>query len=407
MNILFVTDNEVTEISGGIARITHNLSVFLMNACFYNCYSAYFIDSFHPKHPNFVDKIKISKDEKSASDIRDFIIKNNINVVIVSTVINNHDYTHYILPILSEISNSLKKINIIYCYHGRPCAEFIPQNTPIEISSLFQKNGIINLVKKLSYNIIYSVPFLKKIHEGHLHRKYNPPYKYADKIVLLSKYYFSDFAYLQGIEDESKYIEIGNALSFSDFFLEEQLCNKKKEVLIVARLYEQEKRLTDAFKIWNAIEKVSDLSDWCLKIVGTGVEEKYYKSLVRRLKLKRVFFEGHQNPIPYYKNASIFMMTSATEGFPMVLGEALQMGVVPIAFDSFASLHSIVHNEYDGIIVPNFNVDLYIESLISLMINSEKRIIMAKNGLSSCRDYTIDKIAKKWVDLFNSLNENE
>jgi glycosyltransferase involved in cell wall biosynthesis len=46
-------------------------------------------------------------------------------------------------------------------------------------------------------------------------------------------------------------------------------------------------------------------------------------------------------------------MTSAYEGWGLTLTEAQQMGVVPIAFDSFGAVYDIIENEYNGLIIPN------------------------------------------------------
>jgi len=47
------------------------------------------------------------------------------------------------------------------------------------------------------------------------------------------------------------------------------------------------------------------------------------------------------------------MMTSRFEGWPMVLMEAMQMGVVPVVYNSFESLSDIVVDGENGYIIPN------------------------------------------------------
>ena len=57
------------------------------------------------------------------------------------------------------------------------------------------------------------------------------------------------------------------------------------------------------------------------------------KKLAKGLRLERIFFEGRQDPRPYYRESSLFMMTSLYEGWPMTINESLQFGCVPFAFD--------------------------------------------------------------------------
>ena len=60
-------------------------------------------------------------------------------------------------------------------------------------------------------------------------------------------------------------------------------------------------------------------------------------------------------------------MTSGFEGWPMVLMEAMPMGVVPIAFNSFESLQDIISHKENGIIIPNNDMDKYVAGLKWLM----------------------------------------
>lgn len=68
-----------------------------------------------------------------------------------------------------------------------------------------------------------------------------------------------------------------------------------------------------------------------------------------RLVLKNVLFEGRQNPLSYYRRAAVFLMTSLFEGFGVTLTEAQQMGVVPMAMDSFEAVHDIINHRVSGI----------------------------------------------------------
>lgn len=71
-----------------------------------------------------------------------------------------------------------------------------------------------------------------------------------------------------------------------------------------------------------SFSKISDkISDVNLLILGDGPELSNLKSLVSGLKLDgRVHFAGHvSNPYPYFKQASLCVVSSVLEGFPNVL----------------------------------------------------------------------------------------
>ena len=149
------------------------------------------------------------------------------------------------------------------------------------------------------------------------------------------------------------------------------------------------------------MEQSAAVPDWRLKILGNGPDEKYYHPLARRLGLKQVNFEGKQNPVPYYRQASVCMLTSAYEGFAMILTEAQQTGAVPIAFGTFATLYDIIEDERNGIIVPPNDLQQFADRLIGLMTDKEKRDLLASRALEDCRRFTVDNIVKQWLNILH------
>lgn len=226
-------------------------------------------------------------------------------------------------------------------------------------------------------------------------------YRVADALVLLSKHEIPEIQKLTDM-DLSRCKVINNSLSWEKIEDERILDGKKKQVLIVSRLYNPEKRLDRALKIWKMLSQ-RGLTDWQLIIVGAGVHEAYLKALSRELELKNMVFTGRQNPYPYYRDASLFMMTSAVEGWGLTLTESMQTGVVPIAFDSYPALHDIITDRYDGCIIPDDDLQAYADCMEELMRNREERERIARNGLVSCRRFEIDKIVGQWVEMIKQL----
>ena len=166
-------------------------------------------------------------------------------------------------------------------------------------------------------------------------------------------------------------------------------------------MLESQKRITAAIKAWANIEKRNE--NWKFVIVGEGPDLNNYRNLVASLNLKNVHFEGFQDPLPYYKSAKIFVMTSYVEGFGMTLVESQQYGVVPVVMDSFLALHDIIEDGYNGLITPNGDVKQYSEALDSLMNDETRRCKLAKNGLVSCERFKVTKVVDSWEKLFDSI----
>lgn len=226
-------------------------------------------------------------------------------------------------------------------------------------------------------------------------------YKVADAIVFLSKYELDEVAKLTDVE-LSRCKVINNPLSWEKIEDTGILEKKEKKILIVSRLYNPEKRLDRALRIWKILEERGH-KDWQLVIVGAGKHEEYLKAMTKNLRLQSVRFEGRQDAAPYYQTASLFMLTSAVEGWGLTLTESMQTGVVPLAFDSYPALQSIITDGYDGCIIEDDNLVAYADRMEYLMTHKEERERIARNGLESCKRFTIDKIVAQWVDMINGL----
>lgn len=142
---------------------------------------------------------------------------------------------------------------------------------------------------------------------------------------------------------------------------------------------------------------------WNLKILGKGEDLDYYKWLMKKWRVSDVSFEGQQDPISYYKEASIFMMTSSCEGLPMTILEARQCGCVPIVFDTFSSLPDIVTDEEDGFVVEEGNEQQYVTRLTELMNNESLRRRMLENAQHSCQPFSPQTVTAQWDTLFKEL----
>ena len=206
-----------------------------------------------------------------------------------------------------------------------------------------------------------------------------------------------------GVKDSDKFRVIPNALSFDDFLDPSQIDEKKHQVLVVSRMTEGQKRISLALEIWNRIEKSGEFPSWTLHLVGDGPNLNNYKEYVRKQKMQQVVFEGAHPPKQSYVESSIFMMTSAFEGWGLTLTEAQQMGCVPLAFDTYAALHDIITDSYNGFIIPEGNIKMYVARLAELMRGEDLRHKMAKQSIESAHRFEQDKIAKQWMELLTSV----
>lgn len=221
----------------------------------------------------------------------------------------------------------------------------------------------------------------------------------ADKMVLLSEGFVKRFFPAKLFP--KKVMAIPNFLSDELIHQEVDLGKKKKEVLFVGRLDNKVKRIDLLLRVWSKIEEV--VSDWSLNICGEGADELMLKQMDDDLDLKHVCFRGYVNPGEFYKTASVFCMTSAIEGMPMVIEEAAAYGCAPMAFNSFESVSDMITDGENGRLIRAFDIDAYASTLMELMNNESLRLKLAKNAKNDVERFSPEKIMNQWERLYNEV----
>ena len=225
----------------------------------------------------------------------------------------------------------------------------------------------------------------------------------ADKMVLLSAGFVTRFFPAKIFP--KKVVAIPNFLSDELIHQEVDLGQKKKEVLFVGRLDNKVKRIDLLLRVWLKIEEAVD--DWSLNICGEGGDESMLKQMAADLGLKRVCFRGFVEPKEFYKTASVFCMTSAIEGMPMVLEEAASFGCVPLAFDSFESVSELITDGENGRLIQPFDVDAFAKALLELMKNECERTRLSVNTKRDVKRFDPEGIMSQWECLFEEVERKQ
>ncbi len=195
---------------------------------------------------------------------------------------------------------------------------------------------------------------------------------------------------------------IPNPLSFSVF--DKAALTNKKAMAVCLNPYV--KGLDRLLLIWSKL--IKNHSDWTLDIYGNWAVNSEYLKLAQDLKLAENvnFLEPIADIQNSYNQASIFLMTSRSEAFPMVLLEALTSGVPCIAYDCPSGPRAIIEQEINGFLIENGNSDAFVEKIELLIQNENLRIQMGINAQESVKKYEIEGIMKQWNNLFEDLKSN-
>ena len=93
-------------------------------------------------------------------------------------------------------------------------------------------------------------------------------------------------------------------------------------------------------------------------------------------------------------------MTSDTEGFGMVLIEAMYYGVPCVSFDCPISPKEIIADA--GVTVPCFDEVAYANNVVELLKNKKLLNEFQHKSIERAKDFYIDKVIDMWIKMFNS-----
>lgn len=387
MRVLFYTTTRVTVQEGGTERITARV-IKGLRSCGYCCYSAFSEDI-----PDEFPRIGCDGEFRYSREMIYTLLKGcAIDVIVLQKM------TRDVVWLKEMIQITGNRCQLISVLHFNPGYEemalsfhnFLPKTIHTSI-----KEKVKDVVRLCTY------PLYKLLYPLRNRELYRTVYKYSDSVVVLGNTFVEEYRNYAHLSSVDKLHVIPNALSFDGFASQQQLGEKKNTVLIVSRMDEVQKRISDALKIWVGIEANPELAKWQLKIVGHGKDLPRYQELVKELKLERVSFEGRQDPVTYYREAKVFMMTSAYEGWGLTLTEAQQWGCVPVAFDSFSSLKDIISDAKNGYIIPNHDKKEYLSQLSNLMLHHDIWMKMSMNAVESSKRYSLDRVIQSWKNLFD------
>jgi len=143
-----------------------------------------------------------------------------------------------------------------------------------------------------------------------------------------------------------------------------------------------------------------------LIIVGAGPLERRLRAAVERLGLAgRVTLTGYvpeQTKYQYLAASDIYVLSSYHEGFGIMLLEAMSVGL-PIVATATGGQRDLVRHRVNGLLIED-NEPRKIASAVQELLDSPSlRNSMSRNNLAKIREFDADRIARRYLDLFDSL----
>ncbi|MDO9665552.1 glycosyltransferase [Glaesserella parasuis] len=143
-----------------------------------------------------------------------------------------------------------------------------------------------------------------------------------------------------------------------------------------------------------------------LYLIGDGENKTFLRNKIKELGLENdcVLLGEISNPYPFFKNATLFLHTSESEGLPTVLLESMVCGTPVVAMDCPTGPKEILgeNSEY-GKLIPMHNKEAFTEAVIELLDDNEKYQYYCKKSIQRSLDFSSEKISEQVQQLFTEI----
>lgn len=164
------------------------------------------------------------------------------------------------------------------------------------------------------------------------------------------------------------------------------------------------KQYADLIRVFSTIS--CSMPHWELWIYGEGPLHMQLEKLIKELHLEqRVYLAGRSSsPWDEMAKSDIFVLTSAWEGFPNALLEAMALGVPTVAFDCPSGPRAITEDGRIGLLVPANDWKAMADALTLLVSDEALRVDLGRRASDSvCERYSLTRILAMWDDVFRRI----
>lgn len=311
----------------------------------------------------------------------------------VTILLTSHNRPHF--PLNQSIETIyVKKVKHVPLLVNELRKEILAVRPEIVISFMSEMNVLATIASKLAHT-----PILVSERSAYDFLDIKPMWKKLRRVV----YPFVDGLVVLTDADRDRYHFVENRYKIENpLILKHKYPEIKKENIILAMGRLNPVKGFD--RLIKAFSKIRN-QQWKLMIGGEGKERQKLESLIVQLNVSdRVELLGLVEEVEVcYKKASIFVLSSQTEGFPGVLCEAMGYGCAVLAFDCPSAPREIIRDRKDGILVEVNNIDALAEEMDYLIDNPSVRESLGKSAKEISKRLSIDTIALKWSNVIDKI----
>ncbi len=232
-------------------------------------------------------------------------------------------------------------------------------------------------------------------------RRYLRCFESIDGVIVLHDCYKHELVRDLGLtpEESSRVYPLINVLELNPA----PVLQKKKCVVYVGRLSAHEKQVDLLLRTWHKVASL--LPDWELRFYGQGPAEGLLRQQIEHHHIPRVRLMGYASDTQaVYDEAAVLCLPSVYEGWGLVLAEAQNNGVVPLAFESCAATQIIIGSgeHAAGEMVKQGDWQEFARRLVRLCQDDAYRARLQERCLTKRLDYRVGVNDAVWEQLLFS-----
>ena len=240
-------------------------------------------------------------------------------------------------------------------------------------------------------------------HDHNFEKKYLRGFRYGyrnlDVLCLLTPQLVEEAAQvMKGHNSHTRLVYMPNFLE--RYPASVSLDNREKTVLAVGRVTAVKRFDLLAEQFVSLHERAPD---WRLRVIGGGEDlERIRRYVAEKNADSYIELPGQTDNAAVQAEmlkASLYAMSSSSEGFPFVLLEAQSCGLPIVAYDVRVGPGFLVKDGETGRLVPEGERAKFEDSLVSLMGDEELRRRMGEKAVEHAALFTREKIAEKWFTV--------
>lgn len=139
------------------------------------------------------------------------------------------------------------------------------------------------------------------------------------------------------------------------------------------------------------------------QLVGDGSCLEQLQAKIQKEGLNHCFtiFSPTENVNVYYEQASVYIITSKSEAFPMTMIESLSFATPVISYSDLVGPKEVIDNGKNGFLCEQGNTKEIAEKIIELYSDESKKLSMMQGALESSTQFKDENIISLWEGIFN------